>query len=695
MLLLKVVSALMWIYDLVTYPLYWIVQQPWKVIALRKRPKFICEQIDNNTIKLTSGFIKEPCRTSKYFEEKSDGTLTHLFDWLEEQYGERPCMGSRKILGYKEGTFNGNPVQKVSKSDQPDFLTFSQVAEITRQIARCLLSMFGVEPGDKVLIISATRKEWMLTAIGAWKAGCTVVTQLPIVTLGTLESTMINSEPEVVVTDRECLAKVKALLDKNPQLYSGKIICLDNDSGSEDVLSFGQVVKEGQRSKGHSELPHIRRNDMAVIMYTGGTGGEPKGVWFNHGTLTSALDSLQYSGSNFMTQTDEHCFLAYLPQAHSFELTQELGWLSRGASVGYGSPYTLTENSPQTVSGELGDLASFKPCYMVAVPLVVNRIKASVEAKIASKGRTFEQLFKYFVDYKWTWIQKGFKTPLLDMLVFRKIRSAFGGNLKYVAVGGAPLSPECQNFFRSVVCCTIQGYGATETSATGVVQSHWTTNTGDIGLIAKNLTLLIKDWNEGGYSVNDPNGPSGELIIGGHCVGDGYFKLEDSGSFYKENGIKWFKTGDIVQFDPITESVRVVDRKNQVVKLQNGEFVSLGTIDNTLTGSKFVDIACAVARPDKNSIVAVVVPDANNLSKLDQVEKGPLPMDSLAKAMLRILNAEFGDILKGNQMPKAVVIAEGPWTPECGLVTGAMKIKRREVERQFALELEAAFQELN
>ena len=701
------IRSLLRVYDLVTYPLYWLIQKPWRVKDKRANDETILwEMVDNRTFK-----FRCISKADRPWEEKPDATIPSLMDSWSVKFADRPCMGSRKVLGHQEGTFNGSPVKKVSKSATAEFKTFSQVSNCTHYIANYLIGTMGIQHGDFVLIFSATRMEFSLAAHGSWRAGCSIVTQLPIVSLDMLEETLSQTEPKVIFTDSECLKKIQELLQRNlPFLNRNKVICFDNYSGWEDIKTFDQVLKMGNGMP--DQHGKVGPDDLALIMFTGGTGGKAKGVRFTHRTLVSATVNLISVSGRFMPVPDKHGFLEFLPQSHIFDLMQEMSCLAAGCPISYGSPYTLTENSPQTVEGELGDLAVFKPAYIIAVPLVVNRIKLAIEAKVAAKGKTFERLFHSLVEYKQQWTEQGFATPILDMLVFKRIASAFGGNLNAVAVAGAAVSPESQAFFRSVMCCTvIQGYGTTEISSAGTAQSSATNNVSDVGLPNKNVTFMIKSWEEGGYFVNDPNGPSGELIVGGESVADGYFKLEDRGSFYQENGQSWYITGDIVQLDLKLKSLKIIDRKNQVVKMPNGENVSLGTIENTLGKSKFVDLACAVVRPYKKSIVAVVVPDEKSLSKLaehnvdsaqryhvgfgsDQDELKPM-LGTLSSHLLAQLKTEFDGILKGPEMPGAIVIAQGPWTPESGLVTGAMKVKRPAVERAFASQLDHEFELLD
>ena len=146
----------------------------------------------------------------------------------------------------------------------------------------------------------------------------------------------------------------------------------------------------------------------------------------------------------------------------------------------------------------------------------------------------------------------------------------------------------------------------------GTCQAKVCLKNNSIGHAGPNTLIMIESWAEGGYTVNDDQGPSGELLIGGGQVAQGYFEHEDSESFFTDqNGMRWFRTGDIARLDPVTNAVSIIDRKKQLVKLLNGEYISLAKIEVDIMELDWTEAVCVLTRPDKQQMVAVIVPDWN------------------------------------------------------------------------------------
>ena len=170
-------------------------------------------------------------------------------------------------------------------------------------------------------------------------------------------------------------------------------------------------------------------------------------------------------------------------------------------------------------------------------------------------------------------------TPLINKLIFSKVTGTVGGNLKFLLTGGAPLAPKSQEFVRTVLGVKlVQGYGLTETVAVASISDPNDLRTGLVGPPLVGVDLKIVSWPEGGYTVHDACGPRGEIVIGGYHVAKGYYNMEQKTAedFYDgPEGYRWFRTGDVGQI--LSDgSLKIVDRKKDLVKLQMGEYVSLG-----------------------------------------------------------------------------------------------------------------------
>ena len=216
---------------------------------------------------------------------------------------------------------------------------------------------------------------------------------------------------------------------------------------------------------------------------------------------------------------------------------------------------------------------------MAAVPLIIDRIYKGVLAKVEKSGSFSAKLFHFGVQYKGKWNRMGMNTPMVNWLVFRKVREMVGGNLKYIAVGSAPLASVAQEFVRTVLDLKVcQGYGLTETLGMASGQNMHDMRTGNVGPPLVDVHIKLITWKEGGYTVNDTCGPRGEIIVGGPHVAKEYYKMPEKTKedfFDDTNGRRWFRTGDVGQFTR-HGFLKIIDRKKDLVKPQGGEYISLG-----------------------------------------------------------------------------------------------------------------------
>merc|ERR1712004_858160 len=180
-----------------------------------------------------------------------------------------------------------------------------------------------------------------------------------------------------------------------------------------------------------------RPKDCAIIMYTSGSTGNPKGVLLSHENMVSAMSAL----INIAQFRSKDRYIAYLPLAHVLELLAESSCLMYGIKIGYSSAQTLTNKSTKVKAGSKGDANFLKPTLMCAVPLILERIYKSIVDTMRRQGWAAEELFHYFVQYKMKWQDRGFDTPLLNKTWVRKIRYFVGGRVRLMLSGGAPLSP--------------------------------------------------------------------------------------------------------------------------------------------------------------------------------------------------------------------------------------------------------------
>merc|ERR1712055_67158 len=269
-----------------------------------------------------------------------------------------------------------------------------------------------------------------------------------------------------------------------------------------------------------------------------------------------------------------------------------------------------TDSGTGLAKGTKGDATVLRPTIVCVVPLVLDKIFKGIKSKVSSRGQFFSKLIDMCYKYRLKWIRSGHDTPIMNALIFKKFKASVGGNLRILLSGGAPLAPDAHDYCRTMLGITLmQGYGLTETCATGCLPDGHDMSTGRVGAPPQDVDLKLVNWDEGGYTVNDAEGPRGEIVIGGGHVAKEYYGMPEKTAeeFFNDNGKRWFKTGDVGQMMP-DGTIRIIDRKKDLVKLQGGEYVSLGKVESLLKIHPAVDNICVVADSNKNYCVALVVP---------------------------------------------------------------------------------------
>ncbi|KAK9924321.1 hypothetical protein M0R45_032698 [Rubus argutus] len=658
------------------------------------------------------GYAMRNARFTELIESphKEATTVAAMFEQSCKKYAQNQFLGTRKLIGREFVTAsNGKKFEKLHLGDY-EWQTYRQVFDRACNFASGLIKL-GHNVDTRAAIFADTHAEWFIAFQGCFRQNITVVTIYS--SLG--EDALIHSLNETQVSTLICDSKqLKNLAAISSSLNSIKNVIYFEDVGSSaakecestsnwTIASFSEVEKLGQESPVHPTLPS--KNGVAVVMYTSGSTGLPKGVMITHGNIvatTAAVMTLIPS----LGSTD--AYLAYLPLAHVFELAAESVMMAAGCQIGYGSALTLTDTSNKIKKGTKGDVSVLKPTLMTTVPAIIDRIRDAVYKKVEEKGGIAKNLFdigfkRRLAAVEGSWFGAwGLEKLFWEVVVFKVVRSGLGGHIRFMICGGAPLSADSQRFINICMGAPIgQAYGLTETFA-GATFSEWDdTTVGRVGPPLPCCYIKLVSWKEGGYLASDKPMPRGEIVVGGPSVTAGYFKNQQkTDEVYKvdENGMRWFYTGDIGRFHP-DGCLEIIDRKKDIVKLQHGEYISLGKVEATLITSNYVDNIMVFADPFHNYCVAVVVPVRQALEKWAQeaeikyndfselcgkAEAVSEVQQSLAKA------AKAGKLDKF-ELPGKIYLASDPWTPESGLVTAALKIKREQIKSKFRSEIEKLY----
>ena len=561
---LEAVKALINLYDICTYPFYYLYQKPWKVLKKRNAIRAVQED--------PSDPYSPWVRVGTPPVSLADGcfTIDEMMRKCIKTYYNRKCLGYRKILR-EERIVQSDGRVHYKRALEPNYtwFTYGQVDIRINNLMRGLL-LNGIKPGDKVIIFMETRMEWMLFCQALFRMGATLATVYA--TLG--EEGVIHVLQEVgsshILTSSDLLPKVKQIRPRIPKLTT-VIYCEDSinpapvdfygfDQVNLTLVPFCDLEKAGSEASDQLKGKSPNPRDIALIMYTSGSTGVPKGVAAYHINTVEACKSL-YTVLLQINVKEGDYSIGYLPLAHNLEFTTEHLNFCLGTGIGYSSPLTLTDVSPGLLPGSIGDVSILKPGALITVPLVLDRIRKSVLEKVEKKGAFASGLFNFFLEYKEHWHERGFGTPIVDRVVFNSIAIGFGGKIRGIFSGGAPLPATVHTFARaSLNAVMMQGYGLTETTAIGTLMDMDDWNTGKVGAPLFGCKIRLVDWDEGGYRVTDKPRPRGEIVIGGECLAHGYFKQPDQTSevFKVEDGYRWFYTGDIGEFWPDGKCVLVV-----------------------------------------------------------------------------------------------------------------------------------------
>jgi len=643
-------------------------------------------------------------------------TLYQLLSKSASTFSEKDALCSREYLGQKS--------PKV-KEFGPNIksITFGQLNAKMLKFGAALRNA-GLQPApstcnlDKfdtprsLAIFENTCSEWIIAALGAFSQSIVVTTIYATLGMDAVIDAINNGVISALLCNQANVQHVIDISAKVPTLktiiYTTDLIAPNtppfspkNVPSNITVISFDDFINKGAQFSIPPTPPSP--GTCAVVMYTSGSTGKPKGVVVTHQNLLASV-----SGAlTLLKPEDGDVYLGYLPLAHILELMAELGMLSCGIPVCFADPKTLTA----TGSYPIGALEAFSPTLMAGVPKIWDVIKKGAQAKIAAGSPVTRLIAETAFEARAFALNHGYDTPLFNALVFKKFAALVGGRLRYALSGGGPLHAEIQTFIRTAFGIPlVQGYGLTETAAGLTIQAKDDIRFGIAGvpLPCLEVKLLscpdISDKASLPYmctdTVDNEGNPilgRGEILVKGLNVGVGYYMMPDkTKEDFDSDG--FFHTGDIGQFMS-DGSIRIVDRKKNLVKLKGGEYIAIESMEGVYGNSAFVDpvaggLVCygdgdmdrPIAVIQVNHAYAKVWAKENNHPDKDNLDNLIKSKEFYDAVLANFKNeAKNGGLSHLERVAAIAFTKHGHWTPENHCLTAANKLNRKvilEVEKE-------------
>ena len=537
--------------------------------------------------------------------------------------------------------------------------------EAARQTAALAASLkrIGLEPGDRVMLVSENRPEWLIADLGIMAAGCVTVPTYTTNTSRDHAHILGNSGAKAVIVSNQKLAK--ALLPA--VLFSSEchhVIGIDDiragqATESTTFHSWADMVSgDGDVTQIAAQAAAMKREDLACIIYTSGTGGAPRGVMQHHGAILHNV-----AGATDIISTDfgwgDEVFLSFLPASHALEHTG-----GQMFPVGLGAQIYYAESLEKLAA----NLEEIRPTIMIVVPRLFEMLRTRILKSLEGGGAVSKYLFKRAMDIgqaRYDGKLKPWDLPmdrLLELTVRRKVKAKVGGRTKAWVSGGAPLNPEVGLFFEALGITFLQGYGQTE--AAPVISA----NRPKAGIRLETVGPPIKD-------TEVRIAPDGEIMVRGELVMHGYWRNPDETACVLQDG--WLATGDVGYLD---EKGRIVitDRKKDIIVNDKGDNVAPQRVEGMLTLQP--EIAQAMVYGDrKPHLVALLVPDP-------EVAKEPDVQKRLSAAVDRV-NRELSII----ERVRRFTVADTPFAVENEQMTPSLKIRRHVITATYRESLEALY----
>jgi len=586
---------------------------------------------------------------------EDSSSLPALFRTVAAKQPHRPAQWRRSDQGYLP-------------------TTYEQLDAAIRTLA-CGLLQQGVQPGDRVALLMENSPEW-------------AVIDYAILSLGAVTVPMYCTfrPQDIAYVLNDCEAKIAMTSGGN--LLRHLLTAADSAPGLQTVYALNCAKTADQRLYPLSDLQTggggplaasldarlagISRDTLATLVYTSGTTGNPKGVMLSHGNIMANLEVVP----SVIHFNDDDIMLSFLPLAHALERTG-----SHFLPYSFGLSVAFAER-PDTVAK---NLAEARPTLMITVPRLLEVVRNRMLGQVSKQSIFSRNIFDQFLALGLAARQgplslaRRLRLRLLDRLVGQRIRQRFGGRLRLIISGGAPLSVEVGNFFEAIGFPILEGYGMTEAAPLISVNPMDDRRIGSVGKPAFNTEVKIA--------------ADGEIVVRGPNVMSGYWKRDEESAEILIDG--WLHSGDIGRQDA-DGYIYITDRKKDVIVTSGGENIAPQRIESLLIGDTLIE-QVVVYGDKKPYLVALIVP--NEEACFAWAEAQGLPQSDWAqlcgsKVLRKMLQTRISEILhplNAYEQVRRIHMLDTPLSVADGLLTPTMKVRRRQVFERYGECLEALY----
>jgi len=617
---------------------------------------------------------------SRFHDHPEIGTLHDNFVHAVETFRDYKYLGTRIRVDGTVGEYK--------------WMTYGEAATARSEIGSGLI-YHGIPKGSCIGLYFINRPEWLIV-----DHACSAYSSISVPLYDTLGPDAVkfivnHASVQVIFCVPQTLNSLLSFLSDIPTVrlivvvggIDDQIPSLPSTTGVQ-VVTYSKLLSQG-RSNLQPFCPP-KPDDVATICYTSGTTGTPKGAILTHGNLIANVAGTSLSVKFFPSDV----YISYLPLAHIYERVNQIATVYNGVAVGFyqGDNMKLMD-----------DVAALRPTIFSSVPRLYNRIYAGILNAVKTSGGLRERLFNAAYNAKKQAILSGKNaSPMWDKLVFNKIRERLGGRVRFMTSGASPLSPDVMDFLKICFGCRVsEGYGMTETSCVISGMDEGDNLSGHVGSPNPACEVKLVDVPEMNYTSDDQPYPRGEICVRGPIIFKGYYKDEVQTKEVVDED-EWFHTGDIGLWLP-EGRLKIIDRKKNIFKLAQGEYIAPEKIENVYAKCKFIAQCFIYGDSLNSSLVAVVSVDPDVLKAWAASEGikcedlGQLCNDPRARAaVLADMDAIGREAqLRGFEFAKAVTLVHEPFTLENGLLTPTFKVKRPQAKEYFAKAIANMYAELS